>query len=806
MVPLLLSVKGRNSMTLDGPALGAGGIVRAVRCGEPLHRHLLEMGLTPGTAVTLVRRAPWGSPLELRVRSCTLTLRREDARAVELYDPGTAPKKTKHSVSIPATLPPRTEADTRKMPDGKEKSEKNEKYERSEKPEKPEKPLRLALLGIPNCGKTTLFNRLTGAHQHVGNFPGVTVERRDGVVRGHDCAVVTDLPGVCSLFPYSGEETVTRDFLLGEKPDGIFGILDASDMERSLYLAMQIIELGFPTVFALNRMDEMRGNGGTVSVGFLEAALGVPVIPVSAATGEGIPALIERALCAARNGEIPRAMDLCAEGDAVSRAVRRAACAVSRLIGGKAEQAHIPVRFAVSGLLMGDTETEKRLFLTQIERDALCGIRSALERESGTDCVTALVGARYAAVDALCEAAVTKPRESRQRVRSDRIDRVLTGRYTALPAFFLLMGAVFFLTFSAFGARLSAWMKTGLDAGMFFIDEQLARYGVSPVVRSLVIEGIFGGVGAVLQFLPMLLTLFFFLSVLEDSGYLARAAFLADAPMRRLGLSGRSFVPLLLGFGCSVPAILASRTLPSERDRRMTVLLIPFMSCSAKLPVYTLFSSVFFPEHPGIAAASLYGFGILAAILWAAVLRRTVFRGDPAPFVLELPDYRFPRAGNVLRLLWEKGKDFLGRAFTVIVAASVTVWFLQRFDPRLRPVTDARDSLLAWLGGALLPLFRPLGFHDWRVPTALLAGLTAKESIVSTLTVLLGSPDCISALFTTSSACAFLVFCLLYTPCAAAAAAVRRELGTKTAFFAAVVQCAIAWLCAFFVRMLTLIL
>ncbi|MCQ2431270.1 MAG: ferrous iron transport protein B [Clostridia bacterium] len=768
-------------MTLDKLQVGKDAVIRAVSCEESLRKHILEMGLTPGTEVTLIKCAPMGDPLELRVRDYELTLRLADAAKIELYDVHDAHPHEYKSLVIPPIDHPGVGEGTHKtggvIPEGK--------------------PVRFALAGNQNCGKTTLFNQLTGSNQHVGNFPGVTVDRKDGTIRGYADAVVTDLPGIYSLSPYTGEEIVTRDFLLDEKPDGIINIVDATNIERNLYLTLQMLELGIPMVLALNMMDEVRVNGGTVKCNELESLLGIPVIPIAASKNEGIDELAQHAMHVARYGEHPGRVDFCADADDESGAVHRAIHAVIHLIEDHANRAEIPVRFAAAKLIEGDEPMAKRLSLDTNEQETLEHIIRQMEDESGADRMAAMADMRFRFISALCEKTVVKPHESKERVRSERIDRILTGRFTAFPAFILIMAAVFFLTFSVIGKILSDWMEIGIEALTELVDRGLTAYGINPVVHSLVIDGVFAGVGSVLSFLPIIIILFFFLSILEDSGYMARVAFVMDKPLRKIGLSGRSFVPMLVGFGCSVPAIMATRTLPSDRDRKMTVLLTPFMSCSAKLPIYTLFAAAFFPEHMGIVMVSLYLIGILVAVIAASILRLTAFRGEPVPFVMELPNYRMPGAKNVFQLMWEKAKDFLTKAFTVIFVASVIIWFLQSFDTRLNVVLDSGDSLLALIGGIIAPLFRPLGFADWRISTALITGFTAKESVVSTLTVLLGgNADAIGTLFTPLTAFAFLVFSLLYTPCVAAIAAVKREMGGKYAVYVCVMQCVIAWVCA----------
>ena len=669
-----------------------------------------------------------------------------------------------------------------------------------------------ALAGNQNCGKTTLFNQLTGSNQHVGNFPGVTVDRKDGVIRGHSEATVTDLPGIYSLSPYSSEEIVTRDFILQQKPNGIINIVDASNIERNLYLTMQLMELQIPMVLALNMMDEVRANGGTILVNELENALGIPVVPISAARNEGIDELIDHALHVARYRELPGRIDFCtagADADDPRGAVHRCIHAVAHLIEDHAAAAGLPLRFASTKLVEGDGPILEALDLDQNEKEMLDHSITELESETGLDREAALADMRFTFIEKLCAETVVKPGESREHKRSVAIDRILTGKYTALPCFVGIIALVFWLTFGVIGALLSDWMTLGIDALTGLVDGALAAYEINPVVHSLVIDGIFAGVGSVLSFLPTIVTLFFFLSILEDTGYMARVAFVMDKLLRRIGLSGRSFVPMLIGFGCSVPAIMATRTLSSDRDRRMTILLTPFMSCSAKLPIYALFTAAFFPvAWRAPVMIFLYLFGILCGILYAFLLKHTRFHGEPVPFVMELPNYRLPSARSVAQLIWEKARDFVQRAFTIIFVATVIIWFLQTFDARLNVAATPDSSLLAMVGSLIAPIFAPLGFGDWRVSTALITGFTAKESVVSTLTVLLGgSTAALSSLFTPFTAVVFLVFTLLYTPCVAAIAAVRREMGSaRAAAGVAFAQCAIAWVVAFLVHAVGLLI
>ena len=665
--------------------------------------------------------------------------------------------------------------------------------------------LSFALAGNQNCGKTTLFNQLTGANQHVGNFPGVTVDRKDGAIRGHENTLVTDLPGIYSMSPYSSEELVTRRFVLEEHPKGIINIVDATNIERNLYLTMQLMELDVPMVLALNMMDEVRENGGSVRVNEMEAMLGIPVVPISAAKNEGIAELIDHAVHVAKHQESPGRMDFC-DADEQGGAVHRCLHAIMSLIEDHAAKAGIPVRFAASKLAEGDSLVLERLGLDQNEKETLEHIICQMEKERGLDRAAAIADMRFSFIQKVCAATVVKPRESREHARSMRIDRILTGKYTALPAFAAIMALVFWLTFNVVGAFLADLLDWGIGWLTGLADYAMAAGGVNPVLHSLVIDGIFNGVGSVLGFLPIIVTLFFFLSMLEDSGYMARVAFVMDKLLRKIGLSGRSVVPMLIGFGCTVPGVMASRTLPSERDRKMTILLTPFMSCSAKLPIYAFFAEAFFPRHAALVMIGLYFAGILAGILVALLLRGTAFRGEAVPFVMELPNYRMPGAKNVGRLLWDKAKDFLQRAFTVIFIATIVIWFLQTFDLRLNIVADSKDSILAVVAGWIAPVFAPLGFGDWRISTALITGFMAKESVVSTLSVLFGSTAALTALLTPLSAMSLLVFCLLYTPCVAAVASVKRELGGGWALGVALGQCAVAWLAAGAVQLFSVLL
>ena len=773
-------------MTLDKLPVGKSAVIDSVDGEASLRKHILDMGLTPNTEVTLVKTAPMGDPLELSVRGYELTLRKEDAARIAVSDvrEPSAPAGKGETKPRRVTPHPRR-GEGRKaggiIPEGA--------------------PLRFALAGNQNCGKTTLFNQLTGSNQHVGNFPGVTVDRKDGVIRKHREAVVTDLPGIYSLSPYTGEEIVTREFLLKEKPDGIINIVDATNIERNLYLTLQLMTLEIPMVIALNMMDEVRAGGGTIDINALEAALGIPVVPVSAAKNEGIEELIEHAVHVARYREVPYDIDFCPSEGEDGGAVHRCIHAVAHLIEDHAKAVGVPPRFAATKLIEGDELVQGALGLTENEKETKDHIIKQMEEESGTDALAALADARFRYITGLCAEAVVKPRESRERRRSERWDRILTGKYTAFPAFILIVGLVFYLTFGLIGKFLSDQMETGIGWLTGKAAEGLTAYGINPVVKSLIVDGIFAGVGSVLSFLPTIVVLFFFLSILEDTGYMARVAFVMDKPLRKIGLSGRSFVPMLVGFGCSVPAIMATRTLPSDRDRKMTILLTPFMSCSAKIPVYGMLCAAFFSGGAAFVMIGLYLIGVLMALLVALVLKKTAFRGEPVPFVMELPNYRLPSARSVLQLIWEKARDFITRAFTIIFVASVVIWFLQSFDSRLNFVTDSSESILAAIGGWLSVLFRPLGFGDWRAATALVTGFTAKESVKSTLTVLLGGAS-VTTLFSPLSAFVFLLFILLYTPCVAAIAAVRRELGRGWAAGMVVGQCFIAYLVCLIVALI----
>ena len=779
-------------MTLNQLSIGQSAVVTQVGGEGALRQHFLDMGVIPGAEITLVKYAPMGDPMELLLGGYTLTLRVDDAKNI-----GVEPIP---EASLRAPAGPRSRTPHPGLGEGGKYHVKADEH-----PLPAGTMLTFALAGNQNCGKTTLFNQLTGSSQHVGNFPGVTVDRKDGVIRGHANTLVTDLPGIYSMSPYTGEELVTRQFLLGDKPKGIINIVDATNIERNLYLTMQLMELNVPMVLALNMMDEVRENGGSIRVNELEARLGIPVIPISAAKNEGIGELIDHAIHVAQYQERPGRQDFC-DAQECNGAVHRCLHSLMHLIEDHAEAAGIPVRFAASKLAEGDALILEQLNLSQNEQETVEHIIVQMEEERRLDRAAAIADMRFSFIRRICDAAVVRPHESREHARSVALDRVLTGRYTAIPAFIAIMGLVFYLTFNVVGAVLSGWLETGISLLSGAVERLLTAAGVSPVVHSLVIDGVFGGVGSVLSFLPFIVTLFFFLSLLEDSGYMARVAFVMDKLLRKIGLSGRSIVPMLVGFGCTVPGVMATRTLPSERDRKMTILLTPFMSCSAKLPIYAFFSAVFFPEHMALVMIGLYALGVVCGILMALLLKKTLFSGEPVPFVMELPNYRMPGAKNVALLLWEKAKDFLQRAFTVIFVATILIWFLQTFDMRLQVVADSHDSLLSAISGLLAPLFAPLGFGDWRIVTSLVSGFMAKESVVSSLVLLYGSTEVLLASLTPLAAASLLVFSLLYTPCVAAVSSIKRELGGKWAVGVVVGQCAIAWIAAFIVRIIGLAL
>ena len=779
-------------MTLKDLNIGETAVVGTVGGEGALRQHFLDMGLIPGEEVTLVKFAPMGDPMELSIHGYELTLRLDDAARIGVtLAKAPAAKKAAAESEKPVEHPGLGEG-------GRYHTKKGEN------PLPDDTTLTFALAGNQNCGKTTLFNQLTGSNQHVGNFPGVTVDRKSGAIRNNPNTEVTDLPGIYSMSPYTSEEIVTRQFIIGEKPTGIINIVDATNIERNLYLTMQLMELDTPMVLALNMMDEMRGNGGTVRINKMEAMLGIPVVPISAAKNEGVDELVDHALHVAKYQERPGRMDFCSEEDH-GGAVHRCIHGIIHLIEDHAEAAGIPVRFAATKLVEGDQRIEAALKLDQNEKEMIEHIIVQMEQERGLDRAAAIADMRFHFIHQLVEQTVVKPRQSKEQLRSAQIDRFLTGRYTAIPAFVGIMALVFYLTFGVIGLALQNLLEVGIDALTAAVDSTLTAWNVNAAVHSLVIDGIFTGVGSVLSFLPIIVTLFFFLSLLEDTGYMARVAFVMDKLLRRIGLSGRSIVPMLIGFGCTVPGVMASRTLPSERDRKMTILLTPFMSCSAKLPIYSLFAAAFFPEHAALVMVSLYFLGIAVGILMAILLKSSVFKGEAVPFVMELPNYRLPGLKNVVQLLWEKARDFLQRAFTVIFAATIIIWFLQSFNLRLSLTTDPQQSILAWLASGIAPLFAPLGFADWRVSTALITGFMAKESVVSTLTILYGSSAAFAAALSPAAAAPLLVFCLLYTPCIAAVASVKRELGGKWAFIMVAYQCIVAWLAAFGTRLIMML-
>lgn len=772
-------------MTLRELPIGKTATIVSVGGEGALRQHFLDMGLIPTGDVTMVKYAPMGDPVELRIHSYELTLRLADAEKIEIENVRDAESAAKKKAGTSVPHPGLGEGGKFHLKE-------------TEHPLPEGTVLTFALAGNQNCGKTTLFNQLTGSSQHVGNFPGVTVDRKDGEIRGRKDTLVTDLPGIYSMSPYSSEEIVTRNFVLNEHPKGIINIVDATNIERNLYLTMQLMELNIPMVLALNMMDEVRENGGSIRINQMEEMLGIPVVPISAAKNEGIDELVSHALHVARYQECPQEMDYCDANDD-GGAVHRCLHAIMHLIEDHAEQAGIPVRFAAAKLAEGDSLILEQLHLDENEKETLEHIVKQMEKERGLDRAAAIAHMRFDFIEKICDETVVRPHDSREHIRSQKIDRLLTGKYTAIPCFVAIMALVFYLTFGVIGAFLSDILDMGITALAGLVDQFLTAGSASSTIRSLVMDGIFGGVGSVLSFLPVIVTLFFFLSLLEDSGYMARVAFVMDKLLRKIGLSGRSIVPMLVGFGCTVPGVMASRTLPSERDRKMTILLTPFMSCSAKLPIYGFFTAAFFPEQAALVMILLYFGGIVMGILMAFLLRRTLFRGEAVPFVMELPNYRMPGAKNVGHLLWDKAKDFLQRAFTVIFVATIVIWFLQTFDLHLGIVEDSRNSILAMLAGVIAPIFAPMGFGDWRVSTALISGFMAKESVVATISVLFGSTEALTAALTPVAAAALLTFCLLYTPCVAAVAAIKRELGGKWAAGVVLAQCAVAWIAAFVV-------
>ena len=783
-------------MTLKDLPIGKTATIRTVGGEGALRQHFLDMGIIPKAEVTIVKYAPMGDPIEVRVHSYELTLRLADAEKIEI-------EEVHEEKTHPGTSRIPTGARTLPHPGLGEGGKYHDKADENPLPDGT--VLTFALAGNQNCGKTTLFNQLTGSNQHVGNFPGVTVDRKDGMIRGRKNTLVTDLPGIYSMSPYSSEEIVTRNFVLNEHPKGIINIVDATNIERNLYLTMQLMELDVPMVLALNMMDEVRDNGGSVLVNEMEKLLGIPVIPISAAKNEGIGELIEHALHVAKYQEKPGRQDFC-DAEDHGGAVHRCLHGIMHLIEDHAEKAGIPVRFAAAKLAEGDHLILDQLGLDENEKETLEHIIVQMEAERGLDRAAAIADMRFTFIEKICSETVVKPHESKEHLRSVRMDRILTGKYTAIPCFIAIMASVFFLTFNVIGAALQTLLELGIGYLTDVVDHLFTVWNVNETLHSLVIDAVFNGVGSVLSFLPVIVTLFFFLSLLEDSGYMARVAFVMDKLLRKIGLSGRSIVPMLVGFGCTVPGVMASRTLPSERDRKMTILLTPFMSCSAKLPIYGFFTAAFFPKHGGLVMVALYFGGILMGILMALLLRGTMFRGEAVPFVMELPNYRMPGAKNVGQLLWEKARDFLQRAFTVIFLATIVIWFLQTFGTYLNLVADSKDSILAVISGRIAPVFAPLGFDDWRISTALITGFMAKESVVSTLSVLFGSTEALLGVITPAAAASLLVFCLLYTPCVAAIASIRRELGGKWAAGVVIGQCVVAWLAAGVVHIIAMLL
>lgn len=773
-------------MKLSELQIGKSGVIKEVGGSGALRQHFLDMGMIPGAEVTVVKLAPMGDPMELQVHGYELTLRLAEAAQIEID-------------SIEKRSNPHARVENEKKSEHPGLGEDGRYHSKKDENPLPEgTKLTYALVGNQNCGKTTLFNQLTGSNQHVGNFPGVTVDRKDGSVKGYPNTNITDLPGIYSMSPYSSEEIVSRNFVLNEHPKAIINIVDATNIERNLYLTMQLLEMDIPMVVALNMMDEVTGNHGSIDVNTIEGMLGVPVIPISAAKNEGVDELVKHALHIAKYQEHPLRQDFCDKQDH-GGAVHRCIHAVEHLIEDHAESADIPVRFAATKAIEGDHLIIEKLKLDQNETETLLHIVKQMETERGLDRSAAIADMRFDFIEKLCEQTVVKPKESKERIRSEKIDRILTGKYTGIPCFIAIMALVFYLTFNVIGAALQKLLELGIDKLAQVTDAAMAAAKVNGVLRSLVIDGIFTGVGSVLSFLPIIVTLFFFLSLMEDSGYIARVAFMMDKLLRKIGLSGRSIVPMLIGFGCTVPAVMATRTLTSERDRKMTILLTPFMSCTAKLPIYAFFVSVFFPKQGGIIMTGLYLFGILVGILVAFLYKGTLFKGEPVPFVMELPNYRLPSPKNVGQLLWEKAKDFLQKAFSVILIATIVVWLLQSFDIHFNMVEDSGESILAGISGLLVPLFKPLGLGDWRICTSLISGFMAKESVVSTLEVLFGAG--IGTVLSPVAAAALLTFSLLYTPCVAAIAAIKRELGMKWAVGVVIWQCAIAWAAALIVKL-----
>ena len=789
----------RHVMTIKDLKIGESGIITEIRGEGALRQHFLDMGMIPGTEVTVIKYAPMGDPVEVELHGYSLTLRVDDADKIDVKPVDKDHHgHDKHGHGHDHDH----DHDRHRRKDPHPGLGEGGKYhpKGSGDPLPDDKVLTFALVGNQNSGKTTLFNQLTGSNQHVGNFPGVTVDRKDGVIKGHKNTSITDLPGIYSMSPYSSEELVSRDFVLKNKPSAIIDIVDATNIERNLYLTLQLLEMGIPVVVALNMMDEVTGNGGSIDVNTMEEMLGTPVVPISAAKGQGIHELVDHAMHIAKYQEKPARIDFCGSDDN-GGAVHRCLHAAIHLIEDHAVASGLPARFAAAKAIEGDHLIIEQLGLDENEKELLEHIAVQLENERGLDRTAAIADMRFAFINNVCEACVTKPKESKEAIRSRKIDKLLTGKYTAIPIFIVIMGLIFFLTFHVVGAFLQNLIEMGVGALSGLVDSAMMSAGVNETIHSLVIDGIFEGVGSVLSFLPIIVVMFFFLSLLEDSGYIARVAFFMDKLLRKLGLSGRSIVPMLIGFGCTVPAVMATRTLPSERDRKMTILLTPYMSCNAKMPIYAFFCSAFFPKTAWLVMVGIYFIGIVVGILIALLMKKTLFRGEAVPFVMELPNYRLPSVHNVLQLLWEKTKDFLQRAFTIILIATIIVWFLSRFNFHFNMVTDSQDSILAAISGVLAPLFKPLGLGDWRIVTSLISGFMAKESVVSVLEVLFGAQGGVGAVMTSLSAFSLLVFSLLYTPCVAAVASIRRELGHKWAIGVVVWQCVLAWICALVVHL-----
>lgn len=787
-------MKGKGStMTLKDLEIGKTAAIVSVGGNGALRQHFLDMGVIPGAKVTVIKYAPMGDPMELRIHGYELTLRLADAEKIEIEPVvGMVGEKKDQSFS-------ESHIKMAKHPGLGEGGKYHVKADENPLPEGT--TLTFALAGNQNCGKTTLFNQLTGSNQHVGNFPGVTVDRKSGSIRGYDNTEITDLPGIYSMSPYTSEEIVTREFIIDEKPKGIINIVDATNIERNLYLTMQLMELDVPIVLALNMMDEVRGNGGAIRINEMEELLGIPVVPIAASKNEGVEELVHHAVHVAQYQERPGRADFCGKEEH-NGAVHRCLHGIMHLIEDHAQAAGIPVRFAATKLVEGDQVILEKLKLSENEAEMMEHIITQMEEERGLDRAAAIAEMRFDFIEKLVDKTVVKPKESKEHIRSSKIDRILTGKYTAIPCFIGIMGLVFFLTFHVIGAWLQGILEMLIEWLTGAVDSAMTAWHVNAGIHSLVIDGIFSGVGSVVSFLPIIVTLFFFLSLLEDTGYMARVAFVMDKLLRKIGLSGRSIVPMLVGFGCTVPGVMASRTLPSERDRKMTIMLTPFMSCSAKLPIYGFFTAAFFPEYGALVMIVLYLTGILMGILVALIFKNSIFKGEAVPFVMELPNYRMPGTKNVAQLLWEKAKDFLQRAFTVIFVATILIWFFQNFNIHLSRVSDSQQSILAMIAGMIAPVFAPLGFGDWRISTALISGFMAKESVVSTLTVLFGSTVSLQKVLTPLAAASLLVFCLLYTPCVAAVASVKRELGGKWAVGVVIGQCVIAWLCALAVHLI----